>query len=137
SPVKNGLPLGLGNEKALNQLLAHHGIVFKPKTREVWVSSNPYQLGAFSYFNLDSIFSGEASVRLLSDPKKAIPADDFIKTKAFADYEKYRIEDRNMQSYLNGEPMPHDFALMYEALNPDLWSVPYKLGCYFYGKRDY
>src|SRR5690606_7514351 len=79
SPVKNGLPLGLGNEKALNQLLAHHGIVFKPKTREVWVSSNPYQLGAFSYFNLDSIFSGDASVRLLPDPKKAIPADDFIK----------------------------------------------------------
>ena len=31
---KNGLnnqPLGYGNEKALNQLLAHHGIVFQPE----------------------------------------------------------------------------------------------------------
>ncbi len=137
SPVKGGPPLGFGNEKALNQLLAHHGIVFKPQTREVWVSSNPYQLGAFSYYNLDSIFSGTPSPRILSDLKKAIPADDFIKTQAFADYENYRIEDRNMQSYLNGEPMPNDFAQKYEALNPDLWSVPYKLGLYFYGKRDY
>src|SRR5690606_33764335 len=30
--------IGYGNEKALNQLRAHHGIVFKPEARQVWVS---------------------------------------------------------------------------------------------------
>src|SRR5690606_13444427 len=44
---KNGLkeiPLGFGNEKAINQLLAHHAIIFSPEKKLVWVSSNPYQL---------------------------------------------------------------------------------------------
>ena len=41
----NEAPLGYGNEMALNQLLAHHGIVFKPEELMVWVSTNPYQLG--------------------------------------------------------------------------------------------
>jgi len=36
--------IGYGNEKALNQLLAHHGIVFQPEDLLVWVSSNPYQM---------------------------------------------------------------------------------------------
>ena len=43
----NNQPLGYGNEKALNQLLAHHGIVFQPEQLKVWVSSNPYQLDSW------------------------------------------------------------------------------------------
>jgi hypothetical protein len=37
--------IGYGNEKALNQLLAHHAVIFSPQKKLVWVSSNPYQLG--------------------------------------------------------------------------------------------
>jgi len=48
--------VGYGNEKAINQLLAHHGIVFKPKERKVWVSSNPYQMGEFVAYDLDQVF---------------------------------------------------------------------------------
>ena len=40
----NKKSLGYGNEKAINQLLAHHGIIFKPEEKLVWVSSYPYQL---------------------------------------------------------------------------------------------
>ena len=61
---KNGLnnqPLGYGNEKALNQLLAHHGIVFQPEQLKVWVSSNPYQLGEFVAYDLNEIFSKDNS----------------------------------------------------------------------------
>jgi hypothetical protein len=57
---KNGLDdasIGFGNEKALNQLLAHHGIVFKPEELKVWVSTNPYQLGEFVAYDLNEVFS--------------------------------------------------------------------------------
>ena len=49
--------IGYGNEKAINQLLAHHGIVFKPEERKVWVSSNPYQMGEFVGYDLEKVFS--------------------------------------------------------------------------------
>ncbi|MGB8705786.1 MAG: C45 family peptidase, partial [Gillisia sp.] len=52
----NGELVGYGNEKAIDQLLAHHGIVFKPEERKVWVSANPYQLGAFVAYDLDDVF---------------------------------------------------------------------------------
>ena len=49
--------IGNGNEKALNQLLAHHAVIFSPEKRLVWVSSNPYQLGEFVCYDLNTIFS--------------------------------------------------------------------------------
>ena len=33
--------IGMGNEKAINQLIAHHSIIFNPTKLQVWVSSNP------------------------------------------------------------------------------------------------
>ncbi|WP_339612121.1 C45 family peptidase, partial [uncultured Planktosalinus sp.] len=52
----NNRKIGYGNEKALNQLLAHHAVIFKPEEKLAWVSSNPYQLGAFVAYDLDEIF---------------------------------------------------------------------------------
>ncbi|MGB7392751.1 MAG: C45 family peptidase [Pricia sp.] len=49
--------IGYGNEKALNQLLAHHGIVFQPEDLKVWISSNPYQLGEFVAYDLKEVFN--------------------------------------------------------------------------------
>lgn len=49
--------IGLGNENAVNQLIAHHSIIFKPYQRQVWVSSNPFSLGAFACYDLDDVFA--------------------------------------------------------------------------------
>ena len=49
--IKKGLhnaDIGMGNEKAINQLIAHHSIVFEPKKLLVWVSTSPWQLGEYS-----------------------------------------------------------------------------------------
>eukprot|EP01089_Gocevia_fonbrunei_P017159 TRINITY_DN5484_c0_g1_i7.p1 TRINITY_DN5484_c0_g1~~TRINITY_DN5484_c0_g1_i7.p1 ORF type:complete len:469 (+),score=84.66 TRINITY_DN5484_c0_g1_i7:1571-2977(+) len=75
--------IGYGNEKALNQLLAHHGIVFKPEQGLVWVSSNPYQLGEFVAYDLNKIFKDSLSQRkgsTLSVPTKNIEKDSFLYT---------------------------------------------------------
>lgn len=137
----NNLPLGFGNEKALNQLIAHHGIIFKPKERLVWVSSNPYQLGEFVCYDLNKIFenrSANDSIVSLQNENLNIPKDAFLETTEYANYEKFRVEDRKMDTFLeNKKNLPMDFAKNYQSLNPDYWGVYYKIGVYFYQKKVY
>ncbi|MBC7844927.1 MAG: acyl-CoA--6-aminopenicillanic acid acyl-transferase [Flavobacterium sp.] len=137
----NNFPLGYGNEKALNQLIAHHAIIFKPKERLVWVSSNPYQLGEFVCYDLNKVFenrnSNEAIVSL-QEENLNIPKDTFMETTQYSDYEKFRVEDGKIDTFLeNKKDLSLDFAKKYQSLNPDYWGVYYKIGLYFYQKRHY
>jgi predicted choloylglycine hydrolase len=140
---KNGLkdiPLGYGNEKALNQLMAHHGIIFKPEEKLVWVSANPYQLGEFVCYNLDSVFKEKKSNVVVSFQQKNlnIAKDPFIETTAYQNYQKFRIEDDQIDLYLqNKEIVSSGFIQNYQSLNPDYWVVYYKAGLYFYQKKEY
>jgi predicted choloylglycine hydrolase len=136
----NDIPLGFGNEKALNQLLAHHGIIFKPKEKLVWVSANPYQLGEFVCYNLDSIFKEKPSNKAISFELENlnIAKDPFIKTEAFQNFKKFKAENHQMDLYLKKkETVSPEFIQHYQSLNPDYWVVYYKAGLYFYQKKQF
>src|SRR5690606_27147562 len=42
-----GASIGMGNEKAINQFIAHHAIIFQPDSGRFWISTDPWQMGAF------------------------------------------------------------------------------------------
>ncbi|RZJ54982.1 MAG: acyl-CoA--6-aminopenicillanic acid acyl-transferase [Flavobacterium sp.] len=132
--------LGYGNEKALNQLMAHHGIIFKPKEKLVWVSANPYQMGEFVCYNLDSIFMERKTTISISSEEENlnIAKDPFIETTAFKSYQKFKKEDHKMDAFLKTKTeIPSDFIPYYQSLNPDYWVVYYKAGLYFYQKKNF
>ncbi|QSW91270.1 acyl-CoA--6-aminopenicillanic acid acyl-transferase [Flavobacterium endoglycinae] len=139
---KNGLKnieLGYGSEKALNQLMAHHGIIFKPKEKLVWISANPYQLGEFVCYDLDSVFGKRKNdFKSFQIENLNIAKDPFLKTTAFQNYKKFKIEDRKMDSFLDKkETISPEFIQNYQSLNPDYWVVYYKAGLYFYQKKEF
>jgi len=138
---KNGLALGYGNEKALNQLMAHHSVIFKLAKRLVWVSANPYQMGDYVCYDLNKIFnSGSISTpaTTLAEERLIIPGDPFLATQEYKNYELFRIQDRQMDTILKKHSvMPPGFAQNYQSLNPDHWIVYYKVGLYFYRRREY
>jgi predicted choloylglycine hydrolase len=137
--LKN-IALGYGNEKALNQLMAHHGIIFKPKEKLVWVSANPYQLGEFVCYDLDSIFKERKPNSVVSFQQKNldISKDPFLETIQYKNYQKFRTEDDKIDLYLkNKETINPQFIQQYQSLNPDYWVVYYKAGLYFYQKKEY
>lgn len=135
----NDLKIGYGNEKAINQLLAHHSVIFKPEQRMVWVSSNPYQLGEYVAYDLNKIFSkNPTDFVALGSNEMNIPKDNFQFTQAYKDYEKYKISDRIVdKALIENTNLDSNFINEYESLNPNHWIVYYKIGKYYYQKGWY
>lgn len=137
----NDKEIGYGNEKALNQLLAHHGIIFKPKELLVWVSANPYQLGEFVCYDLNQIFNetrDKNSFESFERSDLSIAKDPFLETEEYKKYEQFRIEDTKMDSALNEKKFIDPNQIKeYQSLNPYFWVVYYKAGLYFYNNKDF
>ncbi|MFY0481871.1 C45 family autoproteolytic acyltransferase/hydrolase [Flavobacterium sp. PLA-1-15] len=135
----NDKEIGYGNEKALNQLLAHHGVIFKPESKIVWVSSNPYQLGEFVAYDLNKIFNKKSQdLKVQSSDSMNIPKDKFLEAKAFKDYEQYRINDRIIDEAISkNKNLTVALIKNYQNLNPNHWMVYYKAGKYYYDKGWY
>ncbi len=135
-----GAKLGYGNEKAINQLLAHHAVVFQPEERRMWVSTAPYQLGAFVAYQLDSVF-GRASLgrdTAWASQGHQIAADPFVHSAAFADYRHFRAQMRDLEaSIAKGERWTDEALRQFVALNPEFWKGSFLVGEYYYGRRRY
>lgn len=132
--------IGYGNEKALNQLLAHHGVIFKPSEKQLWVSANPYQLGAFVAYDLDTIFNESFNENsIFENETLTIAADPFITSQAYKNYEKYRRVDRHIDAILANvkTSISSEELDQYIALNSNLWIPHYKVGKYYYQKKWY
>ena len=87
----HGSDIGLGNEKAVNQFIAHHSIVFEPQKGLVWVSTAPWQLGAYVCYDLKKVFAlaGMKTDREISDSNLEVPADPFLQTDSFRHFELF------------------------------------------------
>jgi isopenicillin-N N-acyltransferase-like protein len=88
----NGADIGLGNEKAVNQLIAHHSIVFEPNQRRVWVSTSPWQEGQFVCYDLNKVLAlrGLRESREIIDSGYTIAADTLMNTTAFQQFLRFR-----------------------------------------------
>ncbi|ASE64353.1 acyl-CoA--6-aminopenicillanic acid acyl-transferase [Chryseobacterium indologenes] len=131
--------IGYGNEKALNQLLAHHSVIFSPEKRLVWVSSNPYQLGEFVCYDLNEIFSDHGLQKdNLAKSGLNIATDPFVNSEEFRDYETYRQINIKVSDAIRGRGiLTDDFLSRYLSLNPDFWKGYFLAGKYYFYKKEF
>ncbi|PCJ00896.1 MAG: peptidase C45 [Flavobacteriales bacterium] len=95
--------IGYGNPKAINQLIAHHGIIFKPHQRQFWISTPPYQLGNFICYDLNKVFNGTKQFSDIDSLKVA--SDSFIQSNDYKKYEVYKnIKQRIQKFVMIGKP---------------------------------
>ncbi|MDH6251323.1 putative choloylglycine hydrolase [Chryseobacterium sp. H1D6B] len=139
---KSGLKeekIGYGNEKAINQLLAHHAVIFSPEKRLAWVSSNPYQLGEFVCYDLNKIFSDEKLKNgVLASSELNIPKDPFADSQDFKNYQEYKKLNSEIEDAVDHkEALSVDFISRYQSLNPDFWMVYYETGRYYFKQKKY
>ncbi len=129
----NNKEIGFGNCHAINQLLAHHGIVFEPNKKNIWISTPPYQLGDFICYNLDSIFSSNNF-----EVTQIIKKDSFLDTKEYANFEKHKIIRNKLNDHiLFNAPEPQFDKNEFIRLNPNSYNTYFILGRFYYKKEEY
>jgi hypothetical protein len=121
----DGQSLGLGNPMAINQLIAHHGVIFQPEERLVWVSSSPFQEGAFAAYDLKTIFgaSPPSPGESMAVDSLKIPQGEFLNEKEWVHFQEYRAWIQQMRKAMRNRNYPFsqseiDAAI---ALNPDYY----------------
>lgn len=133
----SGKDIGMGNEKSINQLIAHHSVIFKPNERIVWVSTAPYQLGMYVAYNLDSIFNnfpGMVDSREIYQLNLNISPDSFIFSKEYMNFKKFRFYKVQINDYIRNEKYVAGKKALIEkfiSLNPELY-LSYSLAGGYY-----
>ncbi|MCK4750493.1 MAG: choloylglycine hydrolase [Bacteroidales bacterium] len=119
---QGGEPIGMGNEKAINQLIAHHSVIFKPHELKMWISTFPYQLGDYLCYDLNRVFADTTTVSgQLFTAGETIKEDPFLSSDAFRRFQAYTkgttrlknligekqvegLDDRDLRDYLQLNP---------------------------------
>ena len=129
----NNQNIGLGNERAMNQFIAHHTIVFEPQKLKVWISTSSWALGEFVCYDLNKIFSlkGLTKDEEIYDSALTIPADSFLQTREFKNFERYR---NYTQLLSDGKDINVDSMI---AANPEYYHAYVLAGDYYYKKQQW
>lgn len=125
--------IGLGNEKAVNQLISHHSIVFEPQKLLVWVSTSPWQLGEYVAYDLKKVFAlkGMKQNQEIYESALNIPADSFLLTSQFKNFELFH----NMKQRISdGQKVNADSVVL---VNPDFYNAYVLAADYLYKNKDY
>jgi hypothetical protein len=128
----NNEPIGLGNEQAINQLVAHHSVIFHPATLRIWVSTAPWQLGKYVCYDLNTIFGQ----RLITDQEiynewMTIAPDESVTKEQLVNFKKFSNFRFPFQPRENLQP---DSLVKW---NPDLYLSYMLAGDYYFDEKNY
>jgi isopenicillin-N N-acyltransferase like protein len=118
-----GEDLGMGNEMAMNQLIAHHSVIFSPEKKIMWVSTSPNVLGSYVAYDLNTIFDEMMELnqnKSVDIPELEVPADSFLYTMDFKKYSEFKEmkEDYVFFNFM-GNPVPDSIYSKMILLNPN------------------
>ncbi len=133
---------GEGNEKVMNQLIAHHSIIFKPAQGVVWVSTSPFQLGEFVAYDLKAIL---AKPKMMLEQKQiykkalTLPADTFLLGSGWQHYQEFRSTTARILAGKGNEKevISPEVLAKYLKLNPEFFYGYEVCGDYCYSVGEF
>ncbi len=138
----DGKAIGMGNEKALNQLIAHHSVIFKPAKLQVWVSTNPFQLGQYVCYDLNKVFaeaSGLKTKKELYEKELNVPADSFLYSAAYKNFVAYKLMREGFQirhKHTIKDTIDSKTITTFIQLNEEYWETYFILGNYYRDEKN-
>ncbi len=125
--------LGLANEMAINQFIAHHSVIFQPEKRLMWVSTSPWQSGKFVCYDLNEVFGSETCLPCGAETLwRTIPEDSLIYKPEFEKLLKYKELTPLIRKHTrNGESINDSLLDVYRHSNPSMFYTYEVLGDYY------
>ncbi len=139
----NGINIGMGNEKAMNQLIAHHSIIFMPEKLLVWVSTSPWQIGPYVCYDLYKIFHNFARLQQkveITEAALTIPSDDFLESIDYRNFMQFIVMRKDLRQKLKfGKTnlLPGSFLHDFRNSNPMCYEVYELIGDYYYQNNQW
>jgi isopenicillin-N N-acyltransferase-like protein len=135
---KDDAVLGNGNEKAINQLIAHHSVIFKPELGLAWVSTAPYQIGEYICYDINKVFNdyvGLKEDKEIAIDSLSIAVDDFVFSDEFRNYQVFRRLRKKINS--DNFKLTPEIEGEFIMSNANYYLTYYTLADYYYEKEDY
>jgi hypothetical protein len=124
--------IGMGNEKVINQLVAHHAVIFQPEQLKVWVSTAPWQLGKFVCYDLKKVLSYKPATNdEIYESGLTLEADPFLSTHNYQQYLKFH---RYRFPFAPRTDLNPDSII---AWNPRSYHSYMLAGDYYLGEKDW
>lgn len=130
---KGGEEIGLTNEKAINQFIAHHSVIFEPAKRLMWVSTAPWQLGEYVAYDLNKIFADPTDTGELFIDSLSLPADTFLDSPVYQQLLTYKNLANDIRHSISSRT-PLDEVLLdkFIASNPEFYYSWQLVGDYYH-----
>lgn len=133
---KDGLgdeALGLTNELALNQLIAHHSVIMQPDECRMWVSTAPWQCGEYLAYDLDFIFSDSLDYfSPIYQSDLTIDKDPFVYSENYEHLQTYKQILATLNAKIDIQSnISRDSIDLFINSNPDFYYVYKRIGDYY------
>jgi tetratricopeptide (TPR) repeat protein len=128
-----GADIGVGNEKAVNQFVAHHSVIFMPDSLRMWVSTSPWQMGEYVCYDLRKIFAmdGLKADAEIADVNLNIAPDSFLNTSVYAKFMLFRQAKMRWMDKLGVQ------VSQFIPNNPQYYDAYRLTGDYYLQHKDY
>lgn len=125
--------LGMANEMAINQFIAHHSVIFKPEQRLMWVSTSPWQSGKFVCYDLNEVFDSSTCLSCGAETLwLTIPEDSLIHKPEFDKLLQYKDLTPTIRKHTRNKEVVNDSLLnVYRQSNPHMFYTYEVLGDYY------
>ena len=136
----DNIDLGMGNEMAINQLIAHHSVIFLPEKQIMYVSTSPWQCGKYMAYDLNRIFSDSIDFNHeIYTGDLTLPADSFLQQQEYQQLMAYkRLAPVLRKQIKKKERLDEQTLHAFQHANPHFFYVYELLGDYYHatGQQD-
>ena len=134
---EGGTDIGIGNDCSVNQSIAHHSVVFRPSALKMWVSTSPWQGGAYICYDLGAVMRDPDPAGELCDAAQEIAADTAYLAHDYPRVVAYRRLGGEIRKAMREETAADAATLdRFERTNPQNFHTWKLLGEYYRSQGD-